>query len=147
MNEELNGVYSFFIGNEPTLRLSVTHLRSSVGQEWHAFRAEAAAPGFKACFDFDARLGEFAELSGQIKRMYETLQGKIKFETLEANVALDGTIDHLGHVAWSVILRSKAPGEAFPELSFTLDADQTMLTDVAAKIDHMIGSLAAPPTS
>jgi hypothetical protein len=143
MDEGLDGAYGFFIGHQPTLRLSVAHLRHSNG-EWHAFRAEAAAPGFKACFDFGAQLGEFAALSGQIKRMHETLQGKVQFETLEANVGLDGTIDHLGHVAWLVLLRSKAPGEAFPELSFRIDADQTMLAGVAAKVDHMIGSLAVP---
>ncbi len=79
--------------------------------------------------------------------MHETLKGKIQFETLEANVALDGTIDHLGHVAWSVVLRSKAPGEAFPELTFRIDEDQTMLRNLAVKIDHMIGALAASSVS
>ena len=128
----------FCIGHLPTLRLRVTHLEGH-GEEWCGFRAEATAFGFKADFNFDAEFYEFAAFADQVREMDKTLKGAVQFENHEGNVSIDGRIDHLGHISWSIALRSQAHfGEAFPELTFRMEGDQTMLKTIAAQIDHMI---------
>lgn len=130
----------FCIGHQPTLRLHVTHLDGH-GDDWCTFRAEAVAPGFKADFSFDAQLAEFAALADQILEMDKTLQGTIQFETHEANLSIDAKIDHLGHVLWSAALRVYA--SLGPELTFSIQGDQTMLKGIAEQISHMIQSAQA----
>jgi hypothetical protein len=132
----------FCIGYQPTLRLHVAHLDGH-GDAWCAFRAEAVAPGFKADFSFDAQLAEFAALADQIQEMDKTLQGAIQFETLKANLSIDAKIDHLGHVLWSVALRVYASLEVVPELTFSIEGDQTMLKGIAEQISQMIQSAQA----
>jgi hypothetical protein len=106
---------------------------------FHRFRAEAAAPGFKASFDFVARLGEFEAFRDQAERMYETLRGTAEFWSIESNVIVDATIDRLGHVFWTIVLRSDTGTvPASPQLTFSTQEDQTLLWNVAAKIEDML---------
>ena len=99
MNES-EGWHGFWIGQQPTLCLWITYLKpSGIPEEgWHLFRAEAAAPGFKALFDFQSQLGEFAIFREQVLAMHKTLQGEAHFESMESNVLVDGTMDRFGHV-------------------------------------------------
>ena len=70
--------------------------------------------------------------------MYETLRGEAHFETTESNVSVDGTMDRFGHVFWAVTLRSPRSGEIWPELKFNINEDQTLLWNVAAKIEDLL---------
>ncbi len=131
-----NHWYGFWIGQQPTLCLWVTYLRPE--GPFHNFRAEAAVPGFKALFDFTARLEELSSFRAELKQMYETLQGTVSFRSIESNVVVDGTIDHRGHVFWEVSLKPNLAGDYFTELRFRIEEDQTSLWNVAAKIGDML---------
>jgi hypothetical protein len=134
--------FGFWIGQQPALCLWITYLSPEVPSDCHSFRAEAAAPGFQALFDFIARIGEFEAFRDQVKRMYETLQGTARFESIEGNVIVDATIDRLGHVFWKITLHSHTGGEMIsPELTFSIEEDQTLLWNVAAKIEDMLECL------
>jgi hypothetical protein len=131
--------FGFWIGQQPTLCLWITYLNPEVPSDFHSFRAEAAAPGFQARFDFVARVGEFENFRDQVKRMYETLHGTAHFDSVESNVSVDATIDRLGHVFWKIILRSDTGTlPASPEFTFRIEEDQTLLWNVAAKIEDML---------
>jgi hypothetical protein len=56
---------------------------------------------------------------------------------MESNVVVDGTMDRFGHVFWAIILRSPGGAETWPELTFNIQEDQTLLWNVAAKIGDM----------
>ena len=135
MNES-EGWHGFWIGQQPRLRLWITYLKPSgvPEEDWHLFRAEAAAPGFKALFDFQSQPGEFAAFRNQVLAMHETLQGEAHFESMESNVLVDCTMDRFGHVFWAIILRSPRSAETWPELTCNIQEDQTLLWNVAAKI-------------
>lgn len=94
MNES-DDWHGFWIGQQPTLCLWIAYLEpSGIPEEgWHLFRAETAATGFKALFEFHSQLGEFAKFRDQVLAMHETLQGEARFESLESNVLVDGTMD------------------------------------------------------
>jgi hypothetical protein len=143
MNEQENDWHGFWIGQQPTLTLCITYLNSTgIPEEgWHLFRAEAVAPGFKALFEFESRLGEFKRFADQIRAMHETLQGAASFESTESNVVVDSTMDRFGHVFWEVVLCSPRSGETWPKLTFNIEEDQTRLWNVAAKIGNMLESL------
>jgi hypothetical protein len=132
--------HGFWIGQQPTLCLWITYLKASgiPAEGWHLFRAEAAAPGFKALFDFHSQLGEFGVFRNQVLAMHETLRGEAHFGSTESNALVDGTMDRFGHVFWAVTLRSPRSGEVWPELKFNIQEDQTRLWNVAAKIEDML---------
>jgi hypothetical protein len=136
---EADDWHGFWIGQQPTLYLWITYLNPSGAPEegWHLFRAEAVAPGFKALFDFDSQLGEFVAFRAQVLAMHETLQGEAHFESMDSKVSVDGTMDRFGHVFWAITLRSPRPAETWPELTFNIQEDQTLLWNVAAKIGDM----------
>jgi hypothetical protein len=46
-------------------------------------------------------------------------------------------MDRFGHVFWAIILRSPRGEETWPELTFNIQDDQTLLWNVAAKIGDM----------
>ncbi|MGC9993547.1 MAG: hypothetical protein ABSD52_14305 [Candidatus Cybelea sp.] len=131
--------HGFWIGQQATLCLWITYLQPSgiSAEGWHLFRAEAAAPGFKALFDFQSQLGEFAIFREQVLAMYKTLQGEAHFESMQSNVLVDCTMDRFGHVFWAINLRSPRGGETWPELTFNIQDDQTLLWNVGAKIGDM----------
>lgn len=133
----------FWIGQQPTLWLCVTYLEPAGAREegWHLFRAEANVPGFKALFDFESQLAEFSSFREQVLAMHEKLQGEAQFESTESNVLVKSTMDRFGHVFWAMKLRHPRGGETWPELSFNIQEDQTMLWNVAAKIGDMFESL------
>ena len=135
--------HGFWIGQQPTLSLWITYLerRGRDEEGWHLFRAEAAAPGFKALFDFESQLGEFGVFRNQLLAMHKTLQGEAHFGSTESNVLVDGTMDRFGHVFWSATLRSPRSGEVFSELKFSIQEDQTLLWNIAAKIGDMFEAL------
>lgn len=141
MTEQQNDWSGFLIGQQPTLWLRVTYLKPSGAPEegWHLFRADAVTPGFKALFDFEAQLGEFTIFRDQVLAMHNRLQGEAHYESLEANVVVDGTMDRSGHVFWKVTLRSQK-GDS-PVLTFDINEDQTMLWNIAATIGDMVESL------
>lgn len=141
MNRHDDEWLGFWIGQQPTLQLCVTYVEPQRVGDFPRFLAEAAVPGFKAQFDFDARLGEFEAFRDQVRKMHETLHGSAHFQSIEGHVEIDSTIDHHGHVFWELVLRSRAPGETFPELTFRIEEDQTLLWNVAAKIDDMLEAL------
>ena len=141
---EADDWHGFWIGQQPTLCLWITYLKpSGIPEEgWHLFRVEAIASDFKALFDFESQLGEFATFRDKVLAMYETLQGEAHFESMESNVLVDCTIDRFGHVFWTVTLRGPGSGEIWPELTFNIQEDQTLLWNVAAKIGDMFEWLA-----
>ena len=129
--------FGFWIGQQPALCLRITYL--SQEGPFHRFRAEAEAPGFKGSFNFIARLGEFEAFRDQVKRMYETLRGTAQFASIEDHVTVDATIDRLGHVFWKIALSSHGhTAPTSPELTFSIEEDQTLLWNVAAKIEDML---------
>ncbi len=131
--------HGFRIGQQPTVCLLITYLKPiGIPEEgWHLFRAEAAAPGFEVLFDFESQLGDFAAFKDQVTAMHNTLQGEAHFESMESNVIVDCTMDRFGHVFWAITLRSPRTGEILPELTFSIQEDQTLLWNVAAKIGDM----------
>ena len=55
---------------------------------------------------------------------------------------VDCKIDRFGHVFWAISLRSPRGGKIWPELTFNIQEDQTLLWNVAAKIGDMLEWLA-----
>lgn len=71
--------------------------------------------------------------------MYETLNGSARFESVDSNVIIEGTMDRFGHVFWNITLRS--PDGGLHELRFLVEEDQTLLWNVHAKIDDMLEAI------
>lgn len=141
MNSGADDWEGFWIGQQPTLTLRVVYLNPTGRPEegWHQFLAEATAGGFNARFTFESLLDAFEEFGVQVRSMYDTLKGAAHFKSTESNVAIDASIDRFGHVFWAVLLRS---GDAdAPELKFAIEQDQTLLFNVASKIDEMLFAL------
>jgi hypothetical protein len=132
----------FWIGQQPTLGLRICYVSPTVEPDegWYYFVAEAVVPGFTAHFKFESQLAEFKHFGQQVRSMHDSLKGTASFCSTEHNVKIDAEIDRLGHVTWNVLLRSQDLG---PELRFSIEEDQTLLWNVAAKIEEMLESLKA----
>ena len=131
----------FCIGREPTPALRVVYLKAAgIPEEgWHQFSAEAATECFTGRLIFESLLYPFEDFMHQVKSMYDTLKGEAHFESMEGEVSVDATIDKFGHVFWTISLCPNLSRSS--ELMFTIEQDQTLLLNVASKIDEMLVAL------
>lgn len=137
-NDEWDG---FWIGQQPTLFLRICY-ECPIGipsEGWHRFTCEAVAPGFAARFPFESQLLGLKEFEKQLRSMYDSMKGTAGFSSTEGNVEIEAQMDRLGHVTWNIVLQSADVG---PKLAFSIEEDQMLLWNVAAKIDDMFEALA-----
>ena len=137
------GKPEFILGSPTSEYLQVRALRRThVGStdfwdgNWLTCRIEAAVGGFKARVDADLRSEEFVELHDQLSAINERLSGEAKFTTLEGWLAMDMSIDRLGHVTARCELLDE-PGVG-NRLDFTLNLDQTYLSPILAGLKAII---------
>lgn len=72
--------------------------------------------------------------------MYKTVQGDAGFESMEADVLVEGTMDRFGHVFWRLTLSSPhgRSADAWTKLTFNVEEDQALLWNMAEKIEDML---------
>lgn len=96
-------------------------------------------PGFTARFECETTLDALAAFRDEVLAIHETLRGTAALTFLEEGVRVRGEmIDARGHVLWRVELRHPL-GPDQTTLSFEINGDQTMLWNVVAKIDTLLG--------
>lgn len=68
--------------------------------------------------------------------LYESLQGKAEFHTLEGQLSIELRGDGLGHIDGDVVVVDRDVATT-PELKFTLSIDQTYLPKLIAELEEV----------
>jgi hypothetical protein len=127
------------IGQRQEERLSVTVLSRAAkeeGYDWVSARASIDVGGFRGDVALTITLSDMVRFAGQLRPVYETLKGQAEFRTIEDQLFLKLTIDHLGHVSVGGHLRDQAG--IGNKLEFKLELDQSFLKGTLAELNKAI---------
>jgi hypothetical protein len=103
---------------------------------WLGIRIEVAAGAFRGTFDAAFLTSEFDALRSQLRTLYASLKGTVKFETLEGQLGLTFEGNGLGGIE----LRGEALDQAGigNRLSFRLSLDQTHIGAALAQLEEVL---------
>jgi hypothetical protein len=108
--------------------------------DWLSTRLSVSAGGFRGEVGASILAGDLARLAGPLRRLYETLSGEAKFETIEGQLSLSFVGDGHGHVELNGEMRDQ-PGSV-NRLTFTLALDQSQ---IAASLRELEDAASAFP--
>jgi hypothetical protein len=82
-------------------------------------------------------MGPVVSFREDLARIFSELHGKAELTTLESDLRLEASIDKLGHIRWTGMLRHPGP---IPEerLEFWIEDDQTSLSRIIGELDAII---------
>jgi hypothetical protein len=104
---------------------------------WHHFQCTFTSSALNAHVSFDTIVDSFVSFRDDLARVSRELRGNAQLTTLESDLRLEASIDKLGHIRWSGMLRHPGP---VPEetLEFWIEDDQTSLSRIIAELDAII---------
>lgn len=103
---------------------------------WLRCEVAVAAGGFEARFPAELRTDAFQRLHREAAALYESLNGKARFESAEGQLRLTLTGDGRGHIRLDGTARDH-PGSD-NALDFRIDFDQTQLFGAVAQLDELL---------
>jgi len=100
---------------------------------WLRTSVDVAVGGFTGRFAADLRAEEFRSFNEELSKLYRTLEGHARFETLEGQVSMTLMGNGMGHVALQAELRDRAGTGNRLRLEFA--TDQTYLPGIIESLD------------
>jgi hypothetical protein len=99
-------------------------------------QVQIRAGGFTGYADLWLDVSDFARFAPEVQRLYETLKGEARFETIENQISLVLKGDGKGHINLSGRLLGRC-GDG-NELLFKLDLDQTQLKHPISELEQFL---------
>ncbi|HYD42497.1 MAG TPA: hypothetical protein VEB43_16845 [Anaeromyxobacter sp.] len=103
---------------------------------WLKTEVELRVRAFRAAFDADLRVDEFADFRSQLAALHRSLQGEAVLRCMEHWVSVHAKGDGRGHVRFECEVRDD-PGMG-AVLRFDLEADQTGLPAMLTALDYIL---------
>ena len=129
----------FRIGSSPTEHIIVRAVRreheAAVDYwdgNWIAAKVTVAAGGFRAELVGSLRVEEFVRLRTQLRPLFDKLAGTAKFETMDHWLTVEIVGDRKGHFRAACVAVDVPTAN---RLTFTIDFDQTELSEILPALD------------
>jgi hypothetical protein len=112
-------------------------------EDWRKAEIKIQVGGFQAQVSLFLESSDFERFLPQARRLYETLEGEARFETIEGQIRLVLKGDGKGHINLSgKLLDSAGIGN---ELSFKLEFDQTLLKGSVSEVERFLQTIRGNP--
>jgi hypothetical protein len=126
---------TFFLGSGSEY-IKVTFPTSYSGEGWCEVTVELAVRGFHGTINPSVEAFDFESFANQLRKLYDSLQGKAEFKPREEQFTLSLTASTQGHI--------EAKGVAWSEatcgncLNFALDLDQSFLEEPLKELEELV---------
>jgi hypothetical protein len=129
--------FSLGFGESERLEVRVADDCSSVRlDDWLEVHVKLTIQGIVAEVPISIIPAEVARFKEELAVVYREVGGSAEFKTMEGQLSIRVSVDKLGHVTTSGVLKSDLSGSS--HVSFTLKFDQTLLWHTISEIDEFL---------
>ena len=117
------------------LNLTYPNAEDDWDRNWIKSKIKVKAGAFTGVFQAELMTTDFEKFKQEISKLYEKLDGRANFDTLEGQISIKIKGDGIGHFeADCFVMDFAGTGN---KLDFEINFDQTMITDIVSQLDNI----------
>lgn len=129
------------LGNRTKLEIDVRQRnypdsRDYWDANWVASVIHLEIPGYMVHFEADLRTEELRDFVEELRTMNENLGGTAILKNLDSYIYLEGTMDRLGKIAWTI--ETCYPAGIGTQLTSEFESDQSYLRILIDELDRVL---------